>query len=137
MTACKYGSDALSLPGRADAERAIARLMSEGRLGFVLAIVDTRIPRINEEDGYAAGDRALAALAQRLAGPPGSARELFHWSAAAFVIVSSSLRKVTDHAYVEGATTALFGAWPGDQAPALFERIDHYIASRLACSEAA
>jgi GGDEF domain-containing protein len=127
----------LSLPGRSEGEAAIERLIREGRLGFVLAVVATEVPQLNEEHGYAAGDRALEALAFRLMGPRGGARELFRWSATAFVIVSRSLRKVADHAGMEGVSTALFGAWPNEPASALFDRIDEYIAARLAFSDAA
>jgi len=128
---------ALTLPGRAEAEHAIENLMRRDRLGFVLAVVGVNIPRINEQHGYDAGDRALESLALRLTGPPGGSRDLFRWSASAFVIVSRSLRKITPHAQMDCAVTAVFGAWPGDSPAALFDRMDNYIASRIACCEAA
>jgi GGDEF domain-containing protein len=127
----------LCLPGRAEAETAIASLMRRGRLGFVLAVLATDAPGIYEHLGYEAGDLALAALAERLAWRMVPGRELFRWSATSFVMVSRSLRKMTDSASIEGATTALFAAWPNDRPRQLFNRIDHYIASHLACSEAA
>jgi GGDEF domain-containing protein len=137
MSACDHGLVALSLPGRAEAEQAITALMGEARLGFVLAVVGAHIPLMNEQLGYAEGDRALEALAVRLAAPRSARRKLFRWSANAFVIVSDSLRKIADERNVDDAITALFAAWTDESPAALFERIDHYIAARLACSQAA
>lgn len=137
VTAIEIGVAGLCLPGRAEAETAIVRLMRRGRLGFVLAALATDAPGIYEHLGYEAGDLALAALARRLAWRMVPGRELFRWSATSFVMVSRSLRKMTDSAAIEGATTALFAAWPNDRARHLFDRIDHYVASHLACYEAA
>jgi GGDEF domain-containing protein len=136
MAAVEVAMKTLNVDGRADAEAAISDLVAQGQLGFVLAVLATHVPEINEEDGYDEGDRVLAALAQRLAGPEGFSRELFRWSATSFVIVSRSLRKIQDAA-ADGIATAMFAAWPGESPRALFDRIDEYIASRLAYGEPA
>jgi GGDEF domain-containing protein len=137
VTVIEIGAGGLCLPGRAEAETAIAGLMRRDRLGFVLAVLATDAPEIYEHHGYEAGDLALSALARRMAWRTAPGRELFRWSATSFVMVSRSLRKMTDSAAIEGATTALFAAWPNDRPRHLFDRIDHYIASHLACYEAA
>ena len=121
---------------RADAESAISSLIAKGELGFVLAVVATGVQRINERDGYEAGDHALAAFAGRLAGPIGPARRLFRWSATSFIVVSRSLRKIA-LGQIDGATMAVFGVWPVDDARGLFHRIDEYVASHLARDQAA
>ena len=121
---------------RADAETAISNLIAKGELGFVLAVVATRVQHITERDGYEAGDRALAAFAQRLAGHIGPTRRLFHWSATSFIVVSRSLRKIAP-GEMEGAAMAVFGVWPVDDARGLFHRIDDYVASHLARDQAA
>jgi len=121
---------------RADAETAISNLIAKGELGFVLAVVATRIQHINERDGYEAGDRALEAFADRLAGPIGPARRLFRWSATSFIVVSRSLRKIAP-GNIDGATMAVFGVWPADNARGLFHRIDEYVAAHLARDQAA
>ena len=121
---------------RADAETAISNLIAKGELGFVLAVVATRVQHINERDGYEAGDRALEVFARRLLGPIGTTRRLFLWSATSFIIVSRSLRKIVP-GEIEGATMAVFGVWPVDDARGLFHRIDEYVASHLARDQAA
>jgi GGDEF domain-containing protein len=121
---------------RADAETAISNLIEKGELGFVLAIVAKRVQYIDERDGYEAGDRALVAFAGRLAGPIGPVRRLFRWSATSFVIVSRSLQKIAP-GQIEGATMAVFGIWPVDDARGLFHRIDDYVTSHLARHQAA
>lgn len=121
---------------RADAETAISNLIAKGELGFVLAVVATRVQHINERDGFDAGDRALEAIAGRLAGPIGRARRLFRWSATSFVIVSRSLRKISP-GQIDGAAMAVFGVWPVDDARGLFHRIDEYVASLSARDQAA
>ena len=121
---------------RADAETAISNLIAKGELGFVLAVVATRVQHIDERDGYEAGDRALEAFAGRLSGPISHARRLFRWSATSFVIVSRSLRKIAP-GEIDGATMAVFGVWPVDDARKLSHRIDEYVASHLARDQAA
>ena len=126
----------LCLAGRAEAESAISRLMRQGRPAFVLTVLAAGVPRINEQYGYSAGDRVLADIARRLANAAGPSRELFRWSATSFLIVSRSLSGIRKLSAIAGATTAVFAIWPQDQSRALFDRIDDYIVSRLACCEA-
>lgn len=137
MTAVEEMIEELRLPGRAEAESAISRLMRQGRPALVLTVLATGVPRINEEHGYVAGDRVLAALARRLTNAAGPSRELFRWSATSFVIVSGPLSGIREASSVAGTTTAVFSARPQGQPHALFDRIDDYIVSYLACCEAA
>jgi len=132
MTAAEERLDELCLAGRAEAESAISWLMCQGRPAFVLTVLATGVPRIDEQYGYLAGDRVLAALARRLTNAAGPPRALFRWSATSFLLVSRSLRGIRKASRVAGATTAVFSVWPQDQPHALFDRIDDYIASRLA-----
>ncbi len=136
MAAAQDSLAELGVRGRADAETAIASLVEHGELGFVLAVLANAVSVISEADALA-GDRVFTAIAARLAGPVGGSRDLYRWSATTFVIVSRSLRKVTGTVDVEGVSTALFAAWPEESPRALFERIDNYIASHMACFEAA
>lgn len=129
--------EALCLPGRAEAEAAICRRLRAGRPAFVLAVLATGVPLINEQYGYPEGDRVLAALAARLAKAAGGSRSLFRWSATSFVIISASVTEIRKAASVAGATTAVFSMWPQVYPDALFDRIDDYVASCLACHEAA
>ena len=137
MMAVDEIADGLWLPGRAEAEETISWLMSEGRPAFALAVLATEVPRINEQFGYQAGDRVLATVARRLANAAGPSRELFRWSATSFLIVSRSLHPVSQASKVNGATSMVFGVRPEEHPRALIDRIDHYIAARLACFEAA
>lgn len=136
MTLVEEMVEELSLPGRAEAETAICRMMREGRPGFVLAVLAKDVASINEQYGYRAGDRVLGELAHRLANGMGPSRKLFRWSATSFLIVSDSLQKSIRSSF-PGASTAVFGVWPQDPPRGLFDRIDNYIASSLACYEAA
>ncbi|HLJ47928.1 MAG TPA: hypothetical protein VKU01_18055 [Bryobacteraceae bacterium] len=124
--------DVLCLPGRAEAETAIAELLSEGRLSFVLVVVAKHVHSIYETQGFAEGDALLEAVVRRLTEPPLCAPRMFRWSATSFVVLSHSLRTVTDCSEIEGASCALFAAWPNDASRALFDRIDNYIATHLA-----
>ena len=132
MLAVEPGQSGLGVPGRAEAEHAISQLVSEGQLGFVLAVVAKHVHRVYEQDGYAAGDRMLDDLALRLTGVSSHAPLVFRWSATSFVVLSRSLRVITDCAQIEGAYCALFGVWPKDAPGALYDRIDQYIATHLA-----
>ena len=137
MTLLEEMVDELCLPGRAEAESAIARMMCQGRPAFVLAVLATGVPRINEQFGYHAGDRVLAGLAARLASASASSRDVFRWSATSFLIVARSLSGVRKASSIAGATTAVFSVLPHDQPRALFDRIDDYILSHVASCEAA
>lgn len=137
MMAVEEISEELCLPGRAEAEETISWLISQGRPAYALAILATGVPRINEQFGYQAGDRVLATVARRLAHAAGPSRELFRWSATSFLIVSRSLQPVSQASRITGATSMVFGIRPDEKPCALIDRIDHYIAARLACSEAA
>ena len=137
MTAVEEMVEELCLPGRAEAESAISWLMRQGRPAFVLAVLAPDVPSINEQYGYDAGDRVLATLARRMRDAAGPSRDLFRWSATSFLIVSRSLTGLRKASTLAGAATAVFSVWPQDQPRALFDRIDDYIASRLACCEAA
>ena len=132
MFAAEHGPEGVCLPGRAEAEQAIAELIAGGQLAFVLVIVAKHLHRVYEQDGYAAGDRLLESLARRLSAQPSSDSRLYHWSATSFVVTSQSLRTITDCTQVEDACCALFGIWPHDQPRALYDRIDQYIATHLA-----
>src|ERR1700730_5527944 len=124
MTTVEDIAEGLCMPGRAEAEEAISWLMRQGKPAFALAVLATGVPQINEQYGYQAGDRVLAAVARRLAGAAGSSRELFRWSATSFVIVSRSLHRVTKASRVVGATTVLFNVRPEEKSRALFDRVD-------------
>jgi GGDEF domain-containing protein len=137
MTATEEMVEELCLPGRAAAESAISRLMRQGRPAFVLTVLETGVPEINEQYGYSAGDRVLAALARRLTNAAGPSRDLFRWSATSFLVVSRSLEGIGEASSVTGAATSVFSVCPHDQPHRLFDRIDDYIASRLACCDAA
>jgi GGDEF domain-containing protein len=137
MTAVEQMVDELCLPGRAEAESAICLMMRRGRPAFVLTVLATRVPTINEQHGYRAGDRVLAALASRLTSAASGSQEMFRWSATSFLIVSRSLSEIRKVSNVAGAVTAVFSVWPQERPGALFDRIDDYIVSRLAGCEAA
>ncbi len=124
--------DVLCLPGRAEAETAIRETLTEGRLSFVLAVVAKDVHSIYETQGFAAGDALLEAVVRRLTEPPLCAPRIFRWSATSFIVVSHSLKTVTDCSEIDGASCALFAAWPSDAPRALFDRIDSHVATRLA-----
>jgi len=124
--------DVLCLPGRAEGETAIRETLSDGRLVFVLAVVAKHVHSIYETKGFAAGDELLEAVVRRLTEPPLCAPRIFRWSATSFIVVSHSLQTVTDCSEIEGASCALFAAWPNESPRGLFDRIDSYIATHLA-----
>ena len=132
MTAVEEMVEELCLPGRAEAESAITRLMRQGRPAFVLTVLATGVPGINEQYGYTAGDRVLADLAGRLACTSGMSRELFRWSATSFLIVSQSVTGIRKASTLTDASTAVFSIWPQDRPGAVFDRIDDYIVAELA-----
>jgi GGDEF domain-containing protein len=94
-TASPLRADPLAgVPGRAEAEQALAATIARGLPGFAAVFIVDRIHLLNDCFGYVVGDRLLSAFHDRLRWHLAPDDRIFRWSGTSFVALLERRRAV-------------------------------------------
>jgi len=142
------------VPGRAEAEQALARGIAKGGPAYAAVFIVDRIHLLSDCFGYTLGDRLLSAFHERLRNRLDPADKIFRWSGTAFVALIERPRPITqvrselervascsaeitvkigdgDLALATAASWAAFPLREAASKDALVRGIDHYVAANL------
>jgi hypothetical protein len=132
-TSAKACPTAREIPGRSNAEEALAAALTGGRPLFVQAIllVPDHLISLTDSGDYETSDRALVASCQEFirAVPPGS--RVYRWSATSLVALTGSAESVTPERCSGLGTVGLFELVDARSPEHLTREMDLFVAQHV------